>query len=246
MSPMMVVDVGNTRIKWGRCTANRVADMASLAHDDRAGWEKQLSAWSVAAPGLWVLAGTAPDQQARLRQWIEARGFTGHELSYRDLSKSISSAVDFPEKVGLDRLLNAVAVNSVRAPSTPAIIIDAGSAVTVDLIDRDGTFQGGAILPGFRLMARALHDYTAKLPLLTEFADETAPAKNTQGALRAGILAAVTGGVRSLVKRLEEASGAATEVYIGGGDGEVIAAHLDRRARLWSEMTLEGIRLGVK
>ena len=71
-----------------------------------------------------------------------------------------------PDHVGIDRLLDAVAVNSRRAPGVPAVIIDAGSAVTVDLVDGAGAFRGGAILPGLRLMAKSLHDYTALLPLI--------------------------------------------------------------------------------
>src|SRR6185312_8188631 len=70
------------------------------------------------------------------------------------------------DHVGIDRLLDAVAANSRRPAGVPAIIIDAGSAVTVDLVDEAGAFTGGAILPGLRLMAKALHDYTALLPLV--------------------------------------------------------------------------------
>jgi type III pantothenate kinase len=242
MSPAVVVDVGNTRIKWGRCRADRVAEMASLAHDDPSGWEKQLTAWKVTPGVAWVLAGTNPYQQARLRHWLEAQGFNAHELSsYRDLP--LSMAVDSPDKAGLDRLLNAVAVNTVRTQGVPAIFIDAGSAVTVDLVDTNGVFQGGAILPGFRLMAQALHDYTAKLPLLSEFAAEPVPAKSTQSAMRAGIFEAITGGVRALITSLERTTGTTCEVFLSGGDGQVLAEQLGRSVRLWPEMTLEGIRL---
>ena len=74
--------------------------------------------------------------------------------------------LEHPDKVGIDRLLNAVAANRRRQEHVAAILVDAGSAVTVDYLDGNGVFRGGAIFPGFRLMARALHDYTALLPIV--------------------------------------------------------------------------------
>ena len=244
MHPAVVVDVGNTRIKWGRCAADRVTEMVSLGHDDQVAWEMQIQTWGLAPSASWVLSGTDPGQQTKLRQWLDVTGFKTCELaSHRDLSLSV--AVDHPEKVGLDRLLNAVAVNAVRAQQAAAIIIDAGTAVTVDFVDAAGVFQGGAILPGFRLMTQALHDYTAKLPLLTTFARENVPAKDTERALRAGVFDTVMAGVHSLIYRLEKAAAAVCEIFVGGGDGAVITPYMGRRARLWPEMTLEGIRRSV-
>ena len=78
----------------------------------------------------------------------------------------IQSLVEVPEKVGADRLLNAVAVNAMRSPETPAIIIDSGTAATVDVVNGNGAFLGGAILPGVLMGASALHEFTTTLPLI--------------------------------------------------------------------------------
>ena len=91
--------------------------------------------------------------------------------------------VDEPDAVGIDRVFGALAAKSMVPAGTPAITVDVGTAVTVNLIDADGVFQGGAIFPGPRLMGLALHQHTAKLPLidLREIPNDDPPGKNTAG-----------------------------------------------------------------
>lgn len=115
----------------------------------------------------------------------------------------LNTSVEAPERVGLDRLLNAVAANELRPPDQPVIVIDSGTATTVDYITEDGVFAGGAILPGFALSAEALHRYTALLPLLSLAdlgPDLPAPlGRNTREALRSGIYWGQVGAIRQLV-----------------------------------------------
>lgn len=241
MTPAVVVDVGNTRIKWGRCAPEGLVETASLPHDNEHAWTLQLAMWTTAALGRWVVSGVAPRQRDRLIAWLRPRNSNVVLLeSHRQLPLHLN--VEQPEHVGIDRLLNAVAVNGVRAAGAWAGIIDAGTAVTVDCVDASGVFQGGAILPGVRLMARALHEHTAQLPLV-EFGNATlAPAKNTEQAVRSGIFHAVLGGIESLLARYETANVGPGECFVGGGDAAVLAPHLSHPARVWPELTLEGIR----
>ena len=254
MNPAVVVDVGNSRIKWGRCAENRVAEMASLPHDEESAWQRQLDAWQIAPGSTWAVSGVQPQVRTKLVEWLERLGAKVIVLeSFHQLLIPVI-AVEHPEQVGLDRLLNAVAVNSVRAPDNAAIIIDAGTAVTVDYVDAAGVFWGGAILPGLRLMAKALHDYTALLPFV-EVADWVEPpGRNTEKALQSGIFRAVLGGIDRLVLELMAYAGGPCEVYMAGGDASLLAPyltcptvtpHLQLRESVWPEMTLEGIRLSV-
>ena len=114
--------------------------------------------------------------------------------------------VDAPEKVGLDRLLAAVAANALRPTDRAAIVIDSGTATTVNYISAQGTFCGGAILPGLEMSAKALNHYTALLPLLPVHelgGDEpVAPGRNTREAIRNGLLWGQVGAIRELVRQL--------------------------------------------
>ena len=109
---------------------------------------------------------------ARLIEWLEreCRTPAGTPPAARVLTAAdlpIAVGLEHPERVGLDRLAAAAAVNRLRSPDRGAIIVDTGSAVTVDLVSADGIFCGGAILPGIDMSARALHEFTDLLPLVS-------------------------------------------------------------------------------
>jgi type III pantothenate kinase len=238
VSPDVVVDIGNTRIKWGRVCDGRLTDAASLDADDVSAWQRQATAW--ADPACWVLAGVQPQTRARLAQWLTSRGHRAHVLdSFRQLP--ICLKVEAPEKVGLDRLLDAVAVNTRRAAGHGAVIIDAGTAVTVDLLDASGVFRGGAIMPGLRLMAEALHRHTALLPLVVVAERVDPPGASTIPAIGAGVFHSVLGGIESLARTLRAQCDAPCEFYLGGGDARLLAPNVSFPAQVWQTMTLEGI-----
>src|SRR5262245_4148652 len=201
MKPDVVVDVGNSRIEGGRCSSVGVSAFATLPADEPRAWEEQASKWGLTVPLSWVLTDVHPSRCERLAEWLRQRGDPVRLLVREDLPLQV--AVGRPDQVGLDRLLNAVAANSRRRPGTPAVVVDVGSAVTVDRVDREGVFRGGAILPGFRLMSQALHDYTALLPLVeVPLRPPPVPAPDTVAAIQAGVFHAVTGGVSELVREL--------------------------------------------
>jgi len=149
--------------------------------------------------------------------------------------------LEHPDKVGIDRLLNAVAANRRRQEHVAAILIDAGSAVTVDYLDGNGAFRGGTIFPGFRLMAQALHEYTALLPIVEIDESVTLPGTSTAHAIQAGVYNAVLGGIERLIVEYQHRYPTAFEIYLTGGDAKALAPKLRHSAHLWPEMTLEGI-----
>ncbi len=242
MKPQVVVDVGNTRLKWGRCGSGGVVALASLPPEAPDIWQQQRLQWGLDQPATWALTGVHPPRLRHLEAWLRQQGDTVIVINDPQLLP-LRVLVDRPDHVGIDRLLDAVAVNSRRTAGSPAVIIDAGSAVTVDWLDEMGTFQGGAILPGLRLMAQALHDYTALLPLIkTPAAPPLLPGNSTTAALEAGVYWAVAGGITALIAEYGRRAAQQPEVHLTGGDAAALVPALPS-ARYWSEMTLEGIRL---
>jgi type III pantothenate kinase len=256
MTPDIVVDIGNTQVKWGVCGRDGIRHMARLGATASA-WEECLAMWRRELPDLlphrtlsWAIADVVPDMRRTIQSWIETRGDTAVVLrSHEQLP--IGVRVDAPERVGIDRLLNAVAARG-RSPGVPAVLIDVGSAVTVDWLDETGAFRGGAIFPGFRLMARALRKHTAKLRLVRlPKTVPTLPGHDTTTAMQAGIAWAVAGGVFAVARQYLRQCTGRPVVYLTGGDA---AAFRDLLADLgkddpqfpaltvWPEQTLEGIR----
>ena len=246
MIPDVVVDVGNTRIKWGRCRAGTITDVASLPPDAPDSWEGQIRDWTLPPASSWVLTGVHPVRRDNLKDWLQARG--EQVVVFIDpRSLPLKVALDNPERVGIDRVLNAVAALQHRAIHQPVAIVDAGSAVTVDWIDSSGAFRGGAIVPGFRLMAEALHSYTALLPLIEiENPEPRLPATNTLSAMEAGIFWTLVGGVQLLIDRMARLEQSEPCVFLTGGDSPRLSPFIGRAHKVWKEMTLEGVLLTAK
>lgn len=144
-----------------------------------------------------------------------------HRLG-RDLAVPMAHALPEPVTVGTDRLLAALGAFS-RCRSA-CVVIDAGTAVTVDFVDGTGVFQGGVIAPGLRMMLRALHDGTAQLPDVTP---EAEPAdlpfgRTTASAMQLGAMAAVRGLAHLQVDRYAEFYGAYPRVIATGGDAPLL------------------------
>ncbi|HZT83673.1 MAG TPA: type III pantothenate kinase [Gemmataceae bacterium] len=243
MIPDVVADIGNSRVKWGRCAGGAVAEAASLPPDDPDAWQAQLDRWGLMGPRCWAVAGVHPRRRDQLAEWLRSRGAAVRVIdSPGDLPLRVR--LERPERVGIDRLLNAVAANAVRPPRTPAILADAGTAVTVDLVDEDGAFRGGAIFPGFRLLARALHQHTALLPLIDVPRSVPAlPGTDTPSAMAGGIFWAVAGGIEAAARQMAAHAATPPLLLLTGGDGPLLAPALGVESRLWPLMTLEGIRL---
>jgi type III pantothenate kinase len=245
MKTSLVADVGNSRIKWGLCSDGQVSDVVALPAE-RLVWQQQLGTWNIVEPHSWVLGGVHPARRDSLAQWLLERGHQVRVLdSWKDLPLRVS--VEQPKRVGMDRLFNAVAALHRTPAGESAVIVDAGSAVTVDWLDERRTFRGGAIFPGFRLMAQALRDYTALLPLVE--VNQTAPplpGTSTVAAMEAGIFWAVAGGIKAVAERLAGPSAFRPRLFLTGGDASLLLPALDSTIQLWPEMTLEGIRLSAE
>lgn len=250
MTPDVVVDIGNTRMKWGWVTSDSPRmKVASLPPDDEAAWSQQLSNLPTSGPLAWAVASVHPARLKRLAAWIETRGERCQVIDHSHITLSVD--VDEPRRVGIDRLLNALAARHRCPDGEPVVIIDAGSAVTVDLLDERNVFRGGAILPGPRLMARSLHEHTALLPDLPihEIPSADPPGRNTDDAITVGIMAALMGGCAMLVDEYMAISSRPPTVLMTGG---AIGYLLDFDFSVGTQaggpypLTLEGIRIAAE
>jgi type III pantothenate kinase len=241
MTPDVVVDIGNTRVKWGWGEPMRTA---SLPPDEPAAWDAQLAHLPAADRRTWVVASVHPPRLARFTEWATGRGDTVRALTHADIP--LPSSVEDRTKVGIDRLLAAVAARALAQPR-PAIVIGIGTAVTGDLVDESGTFLGGVIFPGPRLMAESLHAWTAQLPCVEAgvVPETDAPGRNTVDAIRAGIRAAIVGAVYYLVDRYHVGRCSPWVIVTGGAAGSVGAIDFGdpyMGTRAVPSLVLDGIR----
>jgi type III pantothenate kinase len=150
--------------------------------------------------------------------------------------------------VGIDRLAGAVAANVLRGQGLPLVVVDLGTAITVDLVDSAGTFLGGAILPGIGMSARALHEFTDLLPLLNmETLTQPPPAvgASTMHAMQSGLYWGAIGAARELIERFRQFLGQQPQVLLTGGAAASVAALVEPAARYEPHLVLAGIALSV-
>lgn len=245
---IIACDVGNSRVKYGlfrqrdlpveqgdplpSCVATQVVPRGDSV--DWAEFRAQVDVDSSTAKFVGIIAGTdrkgvAAAQDDWPRDWASEP-----TVVERPDSLPVDVRLPEPSKVGIDRLLNAIAANVLRSRHAPAIVVDSGTATTVDAVDAEGAFRGGVILPGFELSARALHRYTALLPLIEieEIAPDGPPplGRETRSALHSGLYWGQLGAVRELITRLSAdesiAGGAPPAVYLTGGGATLLKAHL--------------------
>jgi type III pantothenate kinase len=173
---MLAIDVGNTRTKFGLFSISVTSTgpavelptcekFLAVPHGEAIPW-KTLTGWTHECHPHVLLAGSNPERLGKLTAGLRDHGWTDlQSVADRSLIP-LTIDVDTPEKVGIDRLLNAVAANVLRPANRPAIVIDTGTAATVDFLAADGRFCGGGVLPGGAWSAQGLHHFPAPLPFL--------------------------------------------------------------------------------
>ena len=264
---LMAVDIGNTQTVLGVFVLEELRGrwrMATEAH-------RTAEELGAALAGLLRLRGLGLEQVEAL---IVSSVVPGLTRSYKNLAEEvlkvpfylvtahmetgIKNRYDDPEAVGADRIVNAVAAG--RYYSFPTIIVDFGTATTVCAVDAEGTYRGGAILPGLYVSLEALISRTAKLPSVDlEEEPPKAIATNTPDSIRSGFIYGYAGAVDALIRRMSEELvtdvptntlaeapyGAPTvlRVLATGGPAPVIVPHCREIDTLDADLTLKGLRV---
>lgn len=177
-------------------------------------------------------------QISLLRPQDKTQKFENHDLVW-------PLNVDYPSRVGTDRVLAAWAAWNLFERRAPLIVIQAGTAITVDAVDEKGDYAGGAILPGLRLTLNALAGGTDLLPHLTA-ADSPAelprlPGKNTEAAMLAGGVAAVIGGIDHLLTRYHALWSQPIPIIISGGNRAYLSPLLSYPTQVVNHLVLLGL-----
>jgi len=226
---LVVADVGNSRIKLAvvaeaaglpRIEQRHDLDSHSFGCDEFEGWLMTAAPADVTVSIASVYDAAA----ARLEAAIAGLSATRHRPVHqrRVLFTDLPIMVDLaePGRVGIDRLAAAAAACQLKGQGRGCVVIDCGTAASVDAVSADGRFLGGAILPGPALMARSLADGTSLLPEVAALGKAPPPAmpgRSTREAIAAGVGYGIRGGVVRLVAEARRAVGDDAEIFLTGG-----------------------------
>ena len=249
--PTLLIDAGNTRIKWGWLQPDgTVAAGTPYAHADIAVPELLPAAWRASAPAtgvvtVWLCNVAGPAIDTILQ--TQAAAVFSHPVQWHRVVASANAAglrngYRHPTQLGADRWVSAIGAHALW-PDTPLLVVTAGTATTLDVITSDGLFRGGMILPGLSLMAHALARGTAQLPEVTAITPPLpAWADNTQDAIALGCLSAQCGAIQLAWERLvADAAPRVPRCILSGGAGDVLTAALAVPHTRYDNLVLAGL-----
>ncbi|MEA2708997.1 MAG: type pantothenate kinase [Phycisphaerales bacterium] len=242
---LLVLNVGNSRLSIGVFVAGELQYSTRVPHGLRNEWPARISeAWEKLGahdePAV-VGASVNPPLVESLEHAVKQA--TGQDVQWvgPDIDLPIKVLTDEPEKTGVDRVLNVAAAYEQMGKA--CVVVDAGTAVTVDVCNDEGHFLGGAIAPGAQTQLDALHEKTARLPRVELAAPKHPIGKSTAEAIQLGVFHGIRGAVKELVEGFATEQGTWPDIIATGGDSALLFENWELVHAIAPDLTLYGIAL---
>ena len=242
----LLLDIGNTYTHVGLATPGRIQRHAELPTSD---WGKQQArSWLAKFLGKTKVSeaeicSVVPFATRHAEKLLREKKIAVHQFTHRNCGIEI----DYPQPatIGADRLANSRA--GLSEFGAPVVIVDFGTAVTFDIVNRQGQYVGGIIAPGLSAMTDYLHEKTALLPRIELREIRSAIGKSTEQAMLIGAVHGYRGLVRSLIAEVKKSLGARKlPVVATGGFAKLIARKVPEITAVRPLLTLEGLRLAAR
>jgi len=242
---ILLLDIGNTNTHVGLANAKRVVRHRNIPTDEllhgKAGKAISTLVGKTKIEGA-AISSVVPRATRPALALISQRWGVGALVLTAQTVTRVGVDYPQPETIGADRLANAAAAK--QKFGAPSVVVDFGTAVTFDVIDRRGNYVGGIIAPGLAAMTGYLHEKTALLPRIEIRETKAALGKSTEEAMLVGAVHGYRGLVRELIAGLKKRLNCpALPVVATGGYAKLIAKGLPEITAVEPILTLEGLRL---
>ena len=252
---IIAVDIGNTNIDIGLFLEDKEDFVKSipggsktkLTNCMKSAWQKIPvieSSKEDKRNGVIVVSSVKPAWTEIIREIAQTDLDEEIHIIGKDIPLPMQLWVDEPDKIGTDRVVSAAAAYEVAEDAV--IIADFGTAVTIDLVDQNGIFLGGVILPGFEISAKALRDYTAQLPNIKITKPKAPYGKNTADAINCGLYYSIVGALEEIIRRYSEEFGKWPQTVITGSAAKIIASDCEFIDNYVPNLVINGIVLAYK
>ena len=242
---LLTLDIGNTNINFGVFSLPRCHDAKLLQKFILPTKEYSLRALKTALGrnkiNAAVICSVVPATAKILKNDLE-KMFPGKVyLINKNIRLPIKNLYRYPAQVGQDRLVNAYA--GVTLYKAPLIVVDSGTAVTFDVISKNGEYLGGMIIPGLAISLAALAEKTALLPKINLAAPKEFIGRDTKNSMLSGIIFGFAALTDDLVKRIKDMIGKRALVIGTGGNIRMIAKYCKELDKIDPDLTLKGLML---
>lgn len=246
---LLVIDIGNTNTSIGVFEKDNLIDTFSLSSDIKKTQDEygilltallahnKLTSKIEGAMVSSVVPQLCEIYKNAIEKYLNIKAIS---LSYKS-KMPVKLNLDNNKEIGADRIANAAAV--CFKYKLPAIVIDFGTATTFDIVDKDANFIGGIIAPGLKIQAKALAQFTSKLPKLKIEAPKSSIGKNTINAMLSGIVLGHGAMIEGMIKKCEEELGEKATVIATGGYSSVLFEKMDNVLNyIDKDLTLYGLK----
>jgi type III pantothenate kinase len=241
---ILLLDAGNTSVKWGLCEAGDIVTGGSFIHrGNNLGDLADLSWSELQMPaGVYIASVAGEDTAEQLSGWIVKQwGITPVFILTTARACGVTNAYTVPEHLGVDRW--AALIGAHHHGSGELCIVDCGTAITLDMLAADGAHQGGLILPGVEMLKHMLLKNTAVKSTSCTQEPASLFATGTEDAINSGALYMAVAAIDRIVVDMAAAPGAHPDVVITGGDATRILRLLACPARHDPELVLKGLAI---
>ena len=237
MKGNLTIDNGNTSVKVAFFIGTELVATNRFMRRDVRLLDRFISTYK---PDSAIMCSTASSEASkRVEELIGQRCRRVLDLTH-ETPIPISLGYRTPQTLGRDRIATAVGAWSI-AQGDDVLVIDAGTAITYDLVTADGCFVGGNIAPGLRLRFKSLHEHTGRLPLVDAEGETPVMGYDTLTAIRSGVMLGLLGEIRSCIATLRQSHPGLT-VFLTGGDGKLLHSRLCEEGIIYQEhLAAEGL-----
>lgn len=235
---ILAIDAGNTRIKWGVHDGNAWLAAGAVATREAGGLGQS---WALAPPaGQAIASNVAGDEvRAALEAACRSRGLVLRTIASQASQLGVVNGYREPGQLGADRWAALIAAH--RLEPGNKLVVNVGTALTIDALAGDGRFLGGIIVPGPALMRRSLDRGTAGLRLTEGRFDEFP--RSTPDAITSGAIQAAAGAIAQMRDAMARAGLAPARAVVSGGAAGEIAPHLPLACSIHENLVLDGLAL---
>ena len=243
---VLACDVGNSAIHFAPVAGEEVGPQRVMRTGELAGLGKTLAdMWSTLPEPKELVACSVNPTALKALEAAASESLSQDVLVIgRDLPLPIPTDLAHPESTGVDRLCAAIAAYDRLGAA--CVVADFGTAITIDCVNDEGVFLGGAILPGLALAAKALAGNTAQLPDVDLAEPAGVFGKDTDEAIRLGVVQGARGALREFVERYATELGHWPTVILTGGDAELICSDVNETGIVQAvveDLTVRGVAM---
>lgn len=232
----LCIDFGNSSIKAARFEMRAILEFDHFKYDDIQSLKEFISN-SRFDQGMF---SSVVPLEIDLMEFLAERKIT----DIKDQSKlPVEIKYKSPKTLGADRICNAIAGHTIAKPDA-VLIIDAGSCVTYDLINRHGAYLGGAISPGLNMRLKAMNTFTGKLPLAEPARELPTIGDDTISSMQVGAERGLIEEVKGMINHFSH-SESKLKVILTGGDQSIFEPHLENAIFAGRNLVLEGLNEAI-